>query len=503
MIAEKHLTTAQKKALEKIQSDQFTLIEGITSSGKTEIYLHAIRNIIKSSSSSSLCTKTPHPPCKGEQVPPVKGVRGFVEGCKKAIVLVPEIILTPQTTKKFKEDFKVAVLHSFLTPKQKREEIKKIANDENDEVEVIIGPRSALFAPVKNLGIIIVDEEHEPSYRQETSPRYHAREAALELARLTGAKCVLGSATPDVCTFHKFLKLDRIVHLPERIEKAKLPEVEIVDMRQELKDQNFSPFSGQMRQMIKDSLLKKKQIILFLNRRGMAKSFLCRSCGYRVLCPNCSIGMTFHKDGKLHCHYCNSQTEVPIKCPECSSEMLKPLGSGTQKIEQELKSLFPKARVLRMDRDEISAKNSHAVMYEKFAAGQADILLGTQMVAKGLHFPNVVGVGVILADVGLNRPDFRASERIFQLLVQGSGRAGRGKDPGKVVVQTYNPAHYAIKYAAKQDYKDFYEREIQYRKELNYPPFSKITLLTAFGKTDEKAYKMAKAAEIVLQKKRI
>jgi len=453
------LTTAQESAFnsireamhrEKAQPNVF-LLHGVTGSGKTEIYLQALAEVVKLS--------------------------------KRGIVLVPEIALTPQTIERFASRFlhKVAVLHSQLSPGEQFDEWHRIKDGEFD---VVIGPRSALFAPQPDLGLIVIDEEHEWTYKQhDKSPRYHARDAAIKLAELTGAVVILGSATPDIATYYHAQKSDyHLLQLPERVvptEKSPLPQVEIVDLREELKAGNRSIFSRSLAQATAKAVAGGEQVILFLNRRGGATFIQCRSCGFVLRCRRCEVTLTHHfAEDVLVCHQCNHKTPVPNSCPRCSSRQIKFLGIGTQKLEQEASFTLPQARMLRWDSDMTKRKKSHEEILSKFRAHQADILIGTQMVAKGLDLPRVTLVGVVSADTSLNLPDFRAGERTFQLLSQVAGRAGRGPLGGQVIIQTFSPEHYAIQTAAKHDYASFYDKEIDYRRQLHNPPFTQLALLT-------------------------
>jgi primosomal protein N' (replication factor Y) len=453
------LTTAQESAFKaikdtlhgtKVQPRVF-LLHGVTGSGKTEIYLQALAETVKLG--------------------------------KRGIVLVSEIALTPQTIERFAARFpyRVAVLHSQLSPREQFDEWQRIKNGESD---VVIGPRSALFAPQPELGLIVFDEEHEWTYKQtEKSPRYHARDVAIKLAELTRAVVILGSATPDVETFyHAQNGKYHLIQLPERVvpvEKSPMPEVEVVDLREELKSGNRSIFSRSLTQAITRAVANREQVILFLNRRGGATFIQCRSCGFVLRCRRCEVTLTHHfTEDALVCHQCNQKTPVPQICPRCSSRQIKSLGLGTQKLEQEASYSFPRSRLLRWDSDITKRKESHEAILSKFRAHQADILIGTQMVAKGLDLPRVTLVGVVSADTSLNLPDFRAGERTFQLLSQVAGRAGRGPLGGQVILQTFSPEHYAIQTAAKHDYISFYNKEIDYRRQLRNPPFTHLALLT-------------------------
>jgi primosomal protein N' (replication factor Y) len=451
------LTTAQKKAFEEIKAGLSRgnggvfLLHGVTGSGKTEIYLQALAEAVK------------------------MGRRG--------IVLVPEIALTTQTIERFVARFpgRVAVMHSQLSLGEQFDEWQRIRNGDFD---VVIGPRSAAFAPQPDLGLIVIDEEHEWSYKQaDKSPRYHARDVALKLAELTGSVVVLGSATPDVESYYRARQGNyKMLELPERVtprDGTALPQVEIVDMREELKAGVRSLFSRSLSEAISQAVTNDEQVILFLNRRGAATFIQCRSCGFVLRCRRCDVPLTYHlTEDSLVCHQCNYHTPVPKACPRCTRRNLKFLGLGTQKLEQEAGYNFPTARLLRWDTDVTRGRYSHDEILAKFRGHQADILIGTQMVAKGLDLPLVTLVGVVRADTALNLPDFRAGERTFQLLSQVAGRAGRGVRGGKVIIQSYTPEHYAIQAAAQHDYATFYNREVEYRRQLRNPPFSRLACLT-------------------------
>ncbi|MBA7489749.1 Primosomal protein N' [subsurface metagenome] len=455
------LTVAQESAFKAIQSSLLEvtkgntspaifLLHGVTGSGKTEVYLQALAEAVRLG--------------------------------KRGIVLVPEISLTPQTIERFASRFpnKVAVFHSQLSLGERFDEWQRIRNG---EVDVVIGPRSAIFAPQPDLGLIVMDEEHEWTYKQhDKSPRYQARDAAIKLAGLTGAVVILGSATPDVETFYHAQKGDyRLLQLPERVtpsESSPLPQVEVVDLRDELKAGNRSLFSRSLSQAIAKAVAGREQVILFLNRRGAATFVQCRNCGFVLRCRRCEVALTYHLvEDILACHQCNYRIPVPQLCPRCLNRRIKFLGVGTQKLEQEAGHTFSQARLLRWDSDATRQKHSHQEILNKFRAHQADILIGTQMVAKGLDLPRVTLVGVVNADTGLNLPDFRAGERTFQLLSQVAGRAGRGPLGGQAIIQTYAPEHYAIQAAAKHDYALFYGKEINYRRQLHNPPFSRLASL--------------------------
>lgn len=447
------LTAEQTKAigpiLHSIEENQHEvfLLYGVTGSGKTEIYLQSIQEVIN---------------------------RG-----KEAIVLVPEIALTPQMVNRFKGRFGdlVAVLHSGLSAGEKYDEWRKI---ERKEVKVVVGARSAIFAPFENIGIIIIDEEHETSYKQEDMPRYHARDVAIKRGKTYQCPVVLGSATPSLESFARAQKgVYRLLTLPNRMNHHALPSVEIVDMREELRGGNHSMFSRSLLAKLTVRLEKKEQTVLFLNKRGHSSFVMCRDCGYVINCPNCDISLTYHRASeRMKCHYCGFESPVPTKCPECSGEHIRYFGTGTQKVEEELGKILPEARVIRMDVDTTGRKGSHERLLSEFQDGKADILLGTQMIAKGLDFPNITLVGVLSADTMLHLPDFRSSEKTFQLLTQVSGRAGRAELPGEVVIQTYTPEHYSIEFSGKQDFDLFYQREMMERKIHKYPPFYYISLIT-------------------------
>ncbi|MGB3259380.1 primosomal protein N' [Paenisporosarcina sp.] len=446
------LTNEQHLALSEIihsydkQEAKTFLLHGITGSGKTEVYLQAIE-------------------------------RALLDD-QEAIVLVPEISLTPQMTNRFKERFGslVAVLHSGLSTGEKYDEWRKI---KRGEVKVVVGARSAIFAPFQNVGIIILDEEHEGTYKQDDSPRYHARDVAIWRSEYHNCPVILGSATPSLESYARAKKGNyTLLTLANRPKEQALPEVSIVDMREQLKNGNRSMFSLELAEAINVRLDKQEQMVLFLNRRGHSSFVLCRDCGTVVECPNCDISMTYHRhQEKIKCHYCGEESQVPHTCPECSSEHIRFFGTGTQKVEEEIARLFPAARVLRMDVDTTRKKGSHEHILKLFGEGKADILLGTQMIAKGLDFPNITLVGVLSADTTLHLADFRAAEKTFQLLTQVSGRAGRHDKAGEVIVQTYTPEHYAIQFAQHHDFVPFYNQEMMNRKQFLYPPFTYVVLI--------------------------
>ncbi len=443
------LTEAQAHIVASILADhKGSLIHGITGSGKTEIYKSLIKNFVQ----------------KGQQ----------------CLLLVPEISLTPQFVRYFEASFpKLAVIHSRISDGKRAEIWRKI---KEGQVPLVIGSRSALFSPFKNLGLIVMDEEHEWSYKQDQSPRYHARDAALKIAELTGAQIVFGSATPSIETMYAAQTgALNLYSLPERISGTLLPEVKIVDMREELRARNYSIFSDLLEQKIRSVLERKEQAILFLNRRGSASSTLCRDCGFVMKCEHCEVPLTYHarklKNQSLLCHHCGRIAALPTLCPECKGERIKHLGVGTERVETELKKLFPLASIARADRDTMTQKDSFEKLHEKLQNGEIDILIGTQMIGKGFDIPNVSLVGVILADLGLHIPDFRTPERIFQLLTQVAGRAGRRKKQGEVIIQTYNPNHPSIFHSQTHNYLGFYEQEISSRKSVNLPPYERLVKL--------------------------
>ena len=441
------LNIEQQDAYCSIDKPGEYLLHGITGSGKTEIYLQLIKRELE------------------------KG--------KTAIVLVPEISLTPQTIDRFTSRFgkeKIAVLHSKLSNGERFDQWNKI---KEGKAQIVIGARSAIFAPIENLGIIIIDEEHDSSYQSESTPQYDALEIARKIADEENIKLVLGSATPDTRTYKNALEGKiALIELTKRANNARLPEVEIVDLRDELANGNHNMISTKLKNEIQKNIESKNQTILFLNRRGFSNFIMCKTCGNVIKCKRCDISMTYHKDeNKLKCHYCGLEEQVPNKCPNCGSKELKYSGSGTQKLEEEVHKLFPDASTIRMDIDTVTKKHSHEDILTKFKEDKIDILIGTQMIVKGHDFPKVTLVGVISADNALNIGDYRASEITFQVLTQVAGRAGRGEQNGKVIIQTYNPDHYAIECAKEQDFKKFYQIESKIRKTLKYPPFCDIIVL--------------------------
>ena len=448
------------------------LIHGITGSGKTEVYIRLIEEMIE---------------------------RG-----KQCIMLIPEIALTYQTLLRFYKRFgeRVSVINSTLTPGERYDQCLRA---QNGDIDVIIGPRSALFVPFKNLGLVVIDEEHENSYISELSPRYHAVETAEYLCRMKGASLVLGSATPSLDSYCKTQTGDyRLFKMTKRLTGGELPYVSIVDMREELKNGNRSMFSNALKEKMEDRLLNGQQVILFLNRRGESGFVSCRACGEVIKCPHCEVSLTKHRDGKMRCHYCGYETEAITECPKCGSKYISGFKAGTQQIENEINKLFPMARVLRMDADTTKTKDSYDNILSAFSEGKADVLVGTQMIVKGHDFPNVTLVGVVAADLSLNDSDFKAGEKTFQLLTQAVGRAGRGKLPGEAVIQTYRPEHYSIVRASEQNYEDFYEEEFTYRMVGDYPPYGKMLQILVQSKVDKRAESLAKAlAKRVVQGVRV
>lgn len=419
------------------------LLHGVTGSGKTEVYMELISHVLSA----------------GRQV----------------IVLIPEISLTWQTVMRFYNRFgqRVSIMNSRMSQGERYDQYERARTG---DIDIIIGPRSALFAPFSDLGLIIIDEEHENAYKSELSPRYDAREVAARRAQVNHASLVLGSATPSLESYTKALRGEYglLVMTDRAREDARLPQVEIVDLREELKAGNRSIFSLRLQELIKDRLMRKEQTMLFINRRGYANFVSCRSCGEALKCPHCDVTLTLHKNGRMMCHYCGYAIEQPQTCPSCGSSYIAPFGTGTQKIEAMAADLFPQARLLRMDLDTTSKKGGHQEILSSFARGEADILIGTQMIVKGHDFPNVTLVGALAADLSLYASDYRCGEQTFQLLTQAAGRAGRGDLQGNVVIQTYQPGHYSIVTAAAQDYQRFYEQEMGYRRLLGYPPAASL-----------------------------
>jgi primosomal protein N' (replication factor Y) len=448
------------KAIEQKESKTF-LLYGITGSGKTQVYIEAANKVRKN----------------GQHV----------------IVLVPEIALTGQLVSSFKYYFKqdIIVLHSRLSISERNDAIRRI---KQNEIGIVIGARSALFTPIDHIGLIILDEEQDASYKQDESPRYHTRDVAQALAKIHKAILVLGSATPSVETFARAQSQEyTMLTLTKRIGNIPLPEVTTVDMRAELKQGNRNIISRALKKLIEETILKKEQVIIMLNRRGFSTFVMCRSCGYVIVCKDCTLPLVYHQNGKLQCHHCDSSDVVPDVCPKCGSRYIKYFGTGTERLEHELQILVPTARIIRMDRDTTTKKFAHAEILTQFKQGLYDILLGTQMVAKGHDIPNVTAVGIISADSSLNVPDFRSAERCFALITQTAGRAGRGDIPGKVIIQTYNPEHYAVNCGMQQDYLAFYKNEIVFRKQLFYPPYSNLIKMTVQNADEQKALAEATA----------
>jgi primosomal protein N' (replication factor Y) len=503
------LTPAQDAAWWQIEASLHTagsevfLLHGVTGSGKTEIYLRALHEVL----------------AKGQQ----------------GIVLVPEIALTPQTIRRFAARFpgRIAVLHSKLSMGERYDGWRRVRDG---LVDIVIGSRSAVFAPLRRLGVIVIDEEHEWSYKQDRTPRYHARDVAIKLAEISGCKLILGTATPDVVTYHRAQRGQyKLLHLPQRImghrrrieeqraeyaieeERAgvkevgegyddavymELPPVQVVDLRQELKAGNRSIFSRALREAMRETLAAKEQVILFLNRRGATTFVMCRDCGQVMKCKRCDVPLAYHfPEDALVCHHCNWQTIVPEACPSCHSERIKHFGVGTQKVEAVTSQLFPEAQIVRWDRDTTGGRMAHEVILERFINHEADVMIGTQMIAKGLDLPLVTLVGVITADTALYLPDFRAGERTFQLLTQVAGRAGRSILGGKVIVQTYAPDHYCIEAASRHDYEGFYKEETEFRKQQRYPPFNRLVRLVYVHRDAQRCEEEAGRMQRVLQNK--
>ncbi len=466
----------QQQVIDEVWNDyvsgkrQTYLLKGVTGSGKTLVYIEIIDKVIAMG--------------------------------KQAIVLIPEIALTYQTVKRFRKRFgdKVTILNSKLSKGERYDQLQKA---KNGEVSVVIGPRSALFTPFRNLGIIVIDEEHETTYKSETPPKYHAREVAIERARKAGAFVMLGSATPSIESYFRAKNGEyKLLELNHRaIKDACLADVSVVDLREELKVGNRSIFSKKLQTLMTDRLAKKQQIMLFLNRRGYAGFVSCRSCGHVFKCPNCDVSLTEHttiaKLAKLSCHYCGYETNRPEICPECSSKFVASFGLGTEKVESMIKLMFPNAKVLRMDTDTTKNKDAHENILNQFANGEADILVGTQMIVKGHDFTNVTLVGVIAADLTLFENDYKSAEKTFDLLTQAAGRAGRGTLKGEVVIQTYAPDHYCIEAAAKQDYEAFYAEEKAYRKLLSYPPFQHLLVIYMEDDAYDELVKLSNALKMI------
>ena len=435
------------------------LLHGITGSGKTEVYMQLIEEMLS---------------------------RG-----KQAIVLIPEIALTYQTLLRFYRRFgeRVSVMNSTLSSGEKYDQCERA---KAGEIDIIIGPRSALFTPFPQIGIIVMDEEHEGSYKSESTPKYHTRETALEVARLHGASVVLGSATPSMEAYYRSEMGEyKLMTLKERLTGGRLPAVYTVDLRQELREGNRSIFSRKLQELLADRLKKGEQSILFLNRRGYAGFISCRACGQVIKCPHCDVSLSEHRNGMLVCHYCGYSQPRPAGCPKCGSKYISGFRAGTQQIEEKLREMFPDVRTLRMDADTTKTKDSYERILSAFSNEQADVLIGTQMIVKGHDFPKVTLVGVLAADISLSAGDYRAGEKTFQLLTQAVGRAGRGTLPGEAVIQTYQPDHYAVVNAARQDYESFYSEEILYREMLGYPPAAHMLAVQIFSKEEERGKELA------------
>lgn len=451
----KTLTIEQENIIrEYINSDdKMFLLKGVTGSGKTEVYMKLVERVLLEE--------------------------------KSAIILVPEIALTPQMIERFKGRFgvNVALFHSKLSDGERFDEWFRV---KEGKAKVIVGARSAIFLPAKNLGLIIIDEEHENTYKSEQNPKYQTKEVAEYLSELKGCKVILGSATPSIETYYRALTGEmKLLELNSRVDNKPMPPMKVIDMRNELKGGNKSLFSRELFIAIQERLKRKEQIILFLNRRGFSTFVSCRSCGYVFKCDECDISMTYHKNGLLICHYCGKTKREARECPKCHSKYVKFFGAGTQRVEEEVKKYFNNVRILRMDVDTTRDKHSYERIYNTFKNGEADILIGTQMVSKGLDFKNVTLVGILAADMSINIPDYRAAERTFQIITQVAGRAGRGDKQGEVLIQTYTPQHYSLQYAVNYDYEGFYEKEFTVRAMMKYPPFGKLLLINGTSKKEE------------------
>ena len=462
---DKVLNAAQQSVVDAIEGDiaaglrNTYLIKGVTGSGKTEVYMELIAHCIQSG--------------------------------RQAIVLIPEIALTYQTVMRFFARFgnRVSIINSRLSNGERYDQFERA---KNGDIDIMIGPRSALFTPFSNLGLIIIDEEHENSYKSESVPRYHAREVAIEYARMSDAIVVLGSATPSVDSYYKAKTgVYRLLELDKRVDDRPLPKCEVVDLRQELREGNRSILSTRLQELMEERLLNGQQTMLFLNRRGKSAFMSCRACGFVVKCPHCDVSLSEHSGGVMVCHYCGYRQPVPKVCPSCGSKYISGFKAGTQKIEAMVAKRFPQARILRMDYDTTRAKDAYEKILQAFSNHEADILIGTQMIVKGHDFSNVTLVGVLAADMSLHVNDFHAAERTFALLTQAAGRAGRGKLPGNVVIQTYDPDHYAIRTAKEQDYEAFYDKEIEYRRLMNYPPVWNMLLVHVTSPDESECGSMA------------
>ncbi len=477
--ADKVLSPEQQNIVDKVSKDydegkrDTYLIHGITGSGKTEVYIALIDDMLK---------------------------RG-----KQAIVLIPEIALTYQTLMRFYRHFgdRVSVMNSSLSPGEKYDQMERA---KNGDIDIIIGPRSALFTPFPNTGIIIIDEEHEGTYKSENTPRYHARETAIELAKLLpdGAAVVLGSATPSLEAYYRAKKGEyHLFELSRRLTGGTLPAVEMADLREELRSGNRSIFSRRLQELMNDRLNKGEQAMLFINRRGLAGFISCRGCGHVFKCPHCDVSLSEHRGGRLVCHYCGHEEIRPKLCPECGSRYVTSFRAGTEQIEDEVKKFWPAARVIRMDADTTKTKGSYDRILSTFANKEADVLVGTQMIVKGHDFPDVTLVGILAADMSLYASDYRASERTFQLLTQAAGRAGRGEKEGNVVIQSYQPEHYSIQAASRQDYKGFYEEEIAYRDLLRYPPVSHMMCVHIQSKSEKDGVEYGSRFRAVMEQQKV
>lgn len=462
----KHLSEEQEQIVTEIMEDydsnvrQTYLLHGITGSGKTEVYIRLIEEVV----------------ARGQQ----------------AIVLIPEIALTYQTLMRFYKHFgdRVSVLNSSLSAGEKYDQCERA---KHGEIDVIIGPRSALFTPFPNLGLIVMDEEHEGSYKSESTPKYHARETAQAYARMQHASLVLGSATPSMEAYYRAQRKEyKLFALNRRLTGGTLPTVYTVDLREELKQGNRTIFSRKLQELLEDRMQKGQQSMLFINRRGLAGFVSCRACGHVMKCPHCDVSLSEHKGGRLVCHYCGYETAKVVNCPECGSKYISGFRAGTQQIEEKLKEMYPQMRILRMDADTTKTKGSYEKLLTAFGNGEADVLVGTQMIVKGHDFPNVTLVGVLAADMSLSVGDYRAAERTFQLITQAAGRAGRGELPGEVVIQTYQPEHYAIVHAAAQDYPAFYAEEILYRDLMQYPPVAHMLAVQIYASWEKDGAEVGK-----------
>ncbi len=469
---QQHIVDAISRDYDEGKRDTY-LIHGITGSGKTEVYIALIDDVLR---------------------------RG-----RQAIVLIPEIALTYQTLMRFYRHFgdRVSVMNSSLSPGEKYDQMERA---KNGDIDIIIGPRSALFTPFPNTGMIIIDEEHESTYKSDSSPKYHARETAIELSKLLpdGACVVLGSATPSLESYYRAKSGEyHLFELNRRLTGGKLPEVEMADLRNELRMGNRSMFSIRLRELMDEKLSKGEQAMLFINRRGYAGFVSCRACGHVFKCPHCDVSLSEHKGGKLICHYCGYEQVRPVLCPECGSKYVSSFRAGTEQIEDEVKKYWPQARVLRMDADTTRTKGSYDRILSAFANKEADVLVGTQMIVKGHDFPDVTLVGILAADMSLYASDYRASERTFQLLTQAAGRAGRGEKEGNVVIQSYQPEHYSIQTASRQDYHSFYEEEIAYRDLLRYPPVSHMLCIQIQSRDEKEGMEYGARFRAIMEQQKV